>query len=466
MTTQKTTNQTRAAAKADKLSITNVAILDTKNPIPFEPSGESDAFHFATRKNKKYIPFLAPKDNFFQLLLEAKLLSPTNNSCINSKADFCTGNGLVFLEDKNDTIFKEFSDWAKSVNLKGQSLTAICRSGFNNHFTVGNVFIEVVRAKAGTTRGLSVFMRSILDCRLAEPEGDDDIPRTVFISKKFRRKNAWSLIDDQVVELPIYYGDDNMEWFVSDDGTEHCVIHLKNEVPGYDYYGMPSNIASLPHQIMEYKSVRYNMDDIDNNMVVGGIVVLEGNVTQDEANKVGREIIQTHTGDGKRGRWSVVSGAKGITSSKIQSYDTKKEGSFLKLDDSVESKIIDSNNWDSSLYGQHKSSGMGNGGFAYLSAVFDTKNTTVIKPSQEWMMVNFVRVILRMHDQWCGTKWEDLNIGFKTVSPISFSGEINVNKILTINEGRAILGQPALEDLTIGNQLIDTGKTKDNVQKK
>lgn len=456
--------QQRAQNKAEKLSITNVATLDIKNPIPFEPSGESDAFHFATRKNKRYIPFLAPKDNFFQILLEAKLLSPTNNSCINSKADFCTGKGLVHLEEKEDSTFKEFIDWAKRVNKKGQSLNVISKSTFNNHFTFGNGFLEIVRVKVGSSRGLRVYLHSVLDCRLADPtDEDDDIPKTVFISKRFRRKNAWSLVDDLVVELPIYYGDENMQWYVSDEGTEHCVIHLKNETPGYEYYGMPSNCASLPQQILEYKGARANLDDLDNNMVIGGVVVLEGNVTQEEANKVGREIIHTHTGDGKRGRWTVVSGAKGITGSKIQSYDTKKDGSFLKMDENCESKIIDSNNWDSSLYGQHKSSGMGNGGFAYLSAVFDTKNETVIKPMQEWIMENFIKVVLKMHDEWVGTKWADLQIGFKTVSPVSFSGEIDVNKILTVDEGRAILGQPAMEDQAVGKQIIDNGKSKDKV---
>ena len=92
-------------SKKEKNTLSNVETLDVKNPIPFEPSGESSAFHFSAR-NKKYLPFLEPKDNFFQLLLEAKLLSPTNSSCVNSKTNFCIGNGIYFKDEKQSD--KEF----------------------------------------------------------------------------------------------------------------------------------------------------------------------------------------------------------------------------------------------------------------------------------------------------------------------------------------------------------------------
>ncbi|GAB0154764.1 hypothetical protein CHRYSEOSP005_00240 [Chryseobacterium sp. Alg-005] len=444
----------------DKKNITsNVATLDAKNPIPFEPSGESNAFHL-NRRTRRYLPFLEPKDNFFQLLLEAKLLSPTNNSCVNSKTNFCIGKGLYI---KDNVKNKDFETFIKRVNKKGQSLDKLIKSVFNNHFTVGNNFVEVIRGKIGEKKFVWLVNRPFLDCRLSYPN-DDDICKSVFISKEFRRKTAWTLVDDKTVELPVYRGDEEMAWYKSDSGTEHCIIHVKNDVPGYEYYGMPDNIASLPYQILEYKNVRYNLDIIDNNLVAGGVIFLEGNVTQEEGRKVGQDIIYSHTGDGKRGRWTVVTGGKGITNSAMQQFDVKTDGSFLKLDESVENKIVDSNNWDTALYGQHQNStGLGNGGFAYLSAVFDTKNKTVIEPTQELIFQDLIKPFFEIYDNWMGTEFSELDLAFRAVSPASFIGEIDVNSCLTKDEGREILGKPAMEDKNKGSEFITTSKNKKDV---
>lgn len=457
--TAKTPAKTKADQQNKRKSISNVAQLDAKNPIPFEPTGESVAFHFAGRKNRRYIPFLAPKDNFFQLILEAKLLSPTNNSCVNSKTDYCAGKGLILKDEKED---KDFEEWSKRVNKKGESLHKLINLAFNNKFTFGNIFLEVIRGKVGSLKFVKIMQRPVLDCRLAEADGDDTC-QSVFVSKKFRTKNAWSLVDDQCVELPIYYGDDKMDWYLDpDQGTEHCIIHIKNDVPGYDYYGMPDNISSLSHQIAEYKGIRSNLDDFDNNMVVGGMVILEGNFTQEEADKASRDVIATHTGDGKRGRWAVLAGQKGITGSKIQSFDTKKDGSYIELDELAEGKIIDSNNWDKALFGQHKTSGLSNGGFAYLSAVYEIKKETVIEPEQTAMINDLLKPVFAIHDAWCGTKFSELDLMFKQMTPASFKGEIDVNKVLTKDEGREALGYPASEDTTAGKTFIDEQKVNNS----
>jgi hypothetical protein len=258
-----------------------------------------------------------------------------------------------------------------------------------------------------------------------------------------------------------------MNWYKdTSQNTEHCIIHIKNDFAGYDYYGMPDNVSSLPWQILEYKQARYNIDVIDNNLVAGGVIFLEGNVSAEEAKKVGKDIIYTHSGDGKRGRWAVVSGGKDITKSSMQQFTTQSEGSFLKLDETVESKIVDSNNWDSTLYGQHQDGGLGSNGFAYLSSIFDTKNKTVIEPTQQLIINDLLNPFFEIHDDWMGTKWSEFELGFETVSPASFAGNLEINKLLTKDEGREIIGKPIMADAVIGGQFIDNGKSDKNVSNK
>lgn len=450
--------------QSSKKVVSNAVRLDPKNPIPFEPTGGSEAFGFSGRNNR-YLPFLAPKDNFFQLLFEAKLLSPTNNACVNAKALFCNGNGFIFSEDDEEEVIKQFKEWSKRVNNKGQSFSRVMKSIFNNHFTVGNNFLEIIRGKIGSDKFVKIINRSFLDCRLSEPN-EDDICEYVFISKYFRKRNSWNLDENKAVKLPIYYGQDlsRFKWHKEGkQGTEHCIIHLKNEVSGYDYYGMPENVASLPWQILEYKGARYNLDNFDNNLVIGGVVFINGNLSDEEAKKAGKDIIFTHTGDGKRGRWAVVSG-QNIDASKsgIQSFDISQDGSFLEMDENAESKIINSNNWDAALFGNHETTGLGNGGFAYLNAIYEIKKKTVIKPTQKQIKEDLFEPLFKIHDNWCGSKFSELNIDFKEVSPITLIGDIQINKIITVNEGRQSVGMDPLEDETKGAMIIENNTNKES----
>ena len=445
---------------AKKTAVSNVSTLDVKNPIPFEPTGSSSPFLFSNKK-KGYLPFLDPKDNFFQLLLEAKILSPTNDACVNSKTNFCIGNGLYIKDEKaNNEAFLEFT---KHVNKKGQTLDDILESIFNNHFTVGNNFVEIIRGKVGQKKFIRVINRPFLDCRLSEPN-DEDICESVFISKRFRKQTAWTFKDHDSVELPIYYGEDT-KWWKDSNGYEHCIMHLKNDFPGYDYYGMPDNVSSLPWQLLEYKMARYNLDILENNLVVGGIIFLEGNVSSEEGKKVGQDVIFSHTGDGKRGRWTVVAGGNDISKSAVHEFNNQTEGSYLKMDDNVEGKIVDSNNWDSTLYGQHQSGGLGSNGFAYLSSIFDTKNRMVIQPVQNKIISTFLKPLLKIHDEWVGTKLSDLDIGFQSVSPASFVGNINVNNVLKVNEARGFIGLTVDPNEPNGNEYVGGNVNLGNISK-
>lgn len=436
---------------AKKMAASNVSTLDIKNPIPYEPTGSSQSFLLNNSK-RGYLPFLAPKDNFFQLLVEAKMLSPTNAACVNSKANFSIGNGLY---NKDKTLKNpEFDLFSKRVNNKNQTLNKLLKSVFDDYFSVGNSFIELVRGSIGKKKFIRVIKRNVLDCRLTTPN-EDDICESVFISKRFRQTAAWTFKDLDSVELPVYYGDPDMKWYVDPKTKfEHCIIHLKNDTVGYDHYGMPDNVSSLPWQLLEYKMVRYNLDILENNLVVGGLIFLEGNVSAEEGKKVGQDIIYSHTGDGKRGRWTVVTGGNDIAKSTVHEFNSQTDGSYLKMDDNVEGKIVDSNNWDATLYGQHQSGGLGSNGFAYLSSVFDTKNRMVIQPVQKQIMEDFIMPLLEIHDAWAGSKFADLDLGFSTVSPASFIGSININNVVSVNEGRDFLGLPVDPNAPDGNQKI------------
>lgn len=420
--------------------IINAVSLDAKTPIPIEHHGS--AFH--TRKGRRYIPFLEPLDNFAQLLLEAKLLSPTHMACVNSKTQYSIGEGWYL---KNIDKDKSLSLWAATVNKKGQSLNDILRNVFDNLYTAGNAYIEIIRGKFGSSKFVKVYLNSFLDCRLSMLE-DNDTPISIFKSPEFRKKGVWNMTTDDFVELPLYTGSSiGKEWFKDSKGNEHTIIHLKNEISGYDYYGMPSSVSSLPQQILEYKAARYNIDNFDNNLVIGGVIVLQGNLTTDEADKLGNKIIQQHAGDGKRGRYVILTSEAGIENSKVIPFEKQRDGDFIEFDKRIEEKIISANNWDAFLAGIHRQSSLGSGGSAYIRSIFSIKNATVIQPMQAYVIEKFLNPLIQICDSWMGTKWSEHEIGIKPVTPISFLGDIDVNAIITKNEGRTVIGLTALDEI-------------------
>lgn len=439
------------------ISVSNEVVLDAVNPIPFEMKGDPSLFWYDGQK--EYIPFLNPKDNFFSVLQEASLLSPTSSACINSKVFFCSGNGIKIKDFKDDSpLGKEWKKFQKRINNRRQSLGKIGDKFFSNYFRVGNVFIEIVKAQAGKTKKVYAHIHSFLDCRLGKPD-ENDIPQEVLISTKFRKDGTFNIIDN-AISLPIYNGEDT-NWKTCDDGTQRCMIHIKNEMDGYDYYGIPENVSSIIWQILESEGASYNLDNFLNNMVIGGAVILQGNFTDAELTNAARRIVHQHTGKGKRGRWTVMASKQGPGT--IQNFTKETDASFLKLDENAEQKIIDSNNWDSSLYGQNNSKGLGNGGNAYLKQIFKIKHKTVVEPTREIFFEEFLIPFLEIVDEWTGSKWMQNEFVFESINIEDLVDEIDVNSVITVDEGREKLGMDKLEN-DKGKLIISEIKKNNNVQ--
>lgn len=434
--------------------ISNAAKLDAKTPIPLETNGMG----FITKKGRRYVPFFDSGDNFFQILLEAALLSPTNFACIGSKTKFSIGKGLRLAQKKDSAApeDKELAKWCRRVNKKGQSFNKILKGIFNNRYAAGNSFIELVRFSVGKTKYFQIYLRNYIDCRLNMPGADeDDIPTSVFISKTFRKKGVWNFTEkDDPIEIALYNGDPKQKWTKGDDGVERLVIHLKNEVSGYDYYGMPSNVASLPQQILEYKFARYNMDNFDNNMVIGGVITVEASLTPDEAAKFSKDVTGAHTGDGKRGKYVILASEQGIKNSRIENFDQDKEYDYIEGDKRIEEKIILSNEWSKALI-DPQSSGLGNSG-KQIKEIYETKMNTVIAPEQTAILEDFVIPVMEMIDAWTGSKWASYAYEFDKIPVLGIGTEIDINSVLTVDEGREAIGYQTIGGES-GKARIKTG---------
>lgn len=449
------------ARKSSKVNVSNEIKLDPKNPIPFELSGTSFSFF---EQSHQYIPFLGNNDDFFNILQEARLLSPTQNACINTRKTYCLAGGITIKDlPKGKTLKKhnpELYEFMKCVNNRDESLNSIIGDILESFDTYGNAFIEIVKGKVAGKPFVYVYVWNTPECRLAQPK-DENLPaKYVLKSQRFLKQGIFKFTSDDVTKLPLLSKRKIKDGWKSDEkGTKRIVIHLKRKMSGYSHYGMPESIACLTHQILEYRGARYNLDLFDNNLNQGGIMVIKGNMSQKEATEKARLVHNQHAGPGKAGRWVFIATEGGIEGSEAHPFDTQKEGSYIELDKSLENKILVQNRWHKVLAGLDDGSALGKGS-GYLKTIYDIALKTVIRPQQEMIMENFLMPFFEIVDEHMGTKFSELDLIFHNATPASFIQMLkNPDAAVTRNEVRSELGLS--EDSTsAGNEYMSQGKSQ------
>jgi hypothetical protein len=424
--------------KTNKPRVSNRLSLDAERPIPIGYG--NNVFSFVHQVS--YIPFLQPKDNFAQTLIETRFLSDTHNACVVTKKDYCAGEGFHYTN--SDKPFSEDQkNWFKSMNRKNQSALKINKKIFEDLFTWGNVPIEIIKTTVTGKNYLYVIPHSFLEWRLGKPN-DDDVVEYAIQSKLFLKNTGAYLTADALKKskkLPIYnpMNTDKQNWEKDEFGGYRTLLWLKNDVSGFPYYGMPSAIASLIYQILEYKSARYNLDNFDNNMIAAAILALKGSLGQEEANKIAKEIIKQHTGDGKRGRTVVIASEEGIDGSDFHKIDTKADGSFKESDDAWSQKIILANQWDAILAGIISPSTLGKGS-GFLTKIYEQKLKSVIIPAQQTLMDEVWSTIFEIANDWLKLDIDVENIAIKNSIDISGLTDVDITPAVTRNEVRKAKG--------------------------
>jgi capsid portal protein len=374
------------------------------------------------------------------------------------------GKGLSIKEiDKPN---EDFINWLTCVNNKRQNFDTVLLNSVDGERTQGNQFIEVVRGSLAGKRYIKVYPKSFLFCRLNNPD-DYSNPTSVIISKQLA-KQKYVVVDD-ALEIPLWSEnplDKKEVWWTDKNGDEHTMLHFKNEVSGIEHYGMPASVAGLRYQVLEGKTAQYNIDNLDNNMVLGGLLVFKSGMTQEEAQKQAKEILLSHVGEGKTGRIAVLSSEEGIDSVQFIPYSTQKEGSFIESDKHVQEKIIIANEWDSLLAGISRAGSLGSGS-EYIRSIFDVKEAVLLNPLRKRVIDNIVKPIVQIWSDWMGVK--DVlkyEFEFKSQMPFSFMGDLDPETFMKVKEARSLAGLEP--DEANGEKYLSEmgGKSKNNVQSK
>lgn len=430
--------------KKTKVRVSNKVVIDANDPIPLKQGSQV----FSIVHKDGYLPFLPGTknaDTFARTLIEARLLSPTGNQCVITKKDYCAGKG--FISKKKDQILpKKFLDWCMSMNLKNQSAVKLTKNIFEDFFTYGNVPIELVRFTVGGQKKLFVYVHSFLEWRLGRPD-DNDIVQYAVQSKLLLRENVVMTADmiKKSKRLPIYNSNntEKQNWKKDEDdkSVERTLIWYKNSVTGLPHYGLPSNIGALYNEVLEHNGAQFNLDEFENGMVPSGVLALKGQVSQEEADKITKKVIATHTGNGRRARVITVASEEGIDGSDFHKMETERDGSYIESDDKWCQKIIMANDWDSVLMGMINASTLGKGS-GFITKIIEHKLKTVIRPAQEDIMDEVWNTILKIADAWLGFGLDQYEIEIKNAIDISGLTDVDITPAVQVNEVRIAKNLP------------------------
>ncbi len=456
-------NNGSVTATEKRPPVTNVVKLDPENPIPINYSQI-----FTITSGQRYIPFLGNDDNIANILWEARLLSLTHNSCIQSIAKTSVGKGIFVNNVEEGKVDKEFLTFIDKVN-KCDSLSGLILKGIDAMLTDGNAWLEIVKGSFAGKNYIKVYLHTTLDCRFADPPKDKDEPIEIIKSRRFRerRNKMISSRSLKAVVLPLYSDseiDQPNVWKKDESGDLHTVIHLFNYFGGIPFYGIAPSVPGLRQQVMEGSSAQYNLDNFDNNMVMSALLVFKSAMTQQEAIANAKEIIKTHTGKGKIGRVGVVASEGGIEDFELIPLETQKEGSFIEFDKRNEEKIITAHNWDKIFFANSADGSFGKGS-TYIRGIWDVKKATVIDPLLEYWTSTFIKPFIKIvADHLKKPEWLKYEFGFKSAMPFSYASDININKVLTKNEGREMIGKTKIEGDQWEETIDGNIKKQENVQ--
>ncbi|RFM30022.1 phage portal family protein [Deminuibacter soli] len=415
-----------------EFTVRNEVRLDPKDPIPIRFSGDS----FKVVQGRKYIPFMGGKDNMPNLLLEARMTSVTQNACIESIARSTVGKGLLVrdVESPNPGLL----EWMRSVNNKRESFNEVLKNIVDGERTQGNQFIEIVLGQVNGKKYMKVHLHSMLFCRLNEPD-DFSEPTAVVISKQLA-KQRYQMIPENARQIPLWSDNPLDKPWLEENGEKRTMLHFKNKVSGMEHYGLPASVSGLRHQVLEGKSAQYNIDNFDNNMILGGMLIFKSSMTQEEAQKNAKEIMMSHIGEGKTGRIAVISSEQGLNDVEFKPYNTQQEGSFIEFDKHVQEKIIAANNWDALLAGFTRTGSLGTGS-AYIRSIYDVKEATLLNPLRTELLEKVVRPIMQIYAEWFGAKDVlEYEFFFQSAMPFSFMGDIDPGSFMQVNEARELAG--------------------------
>jgi hypothetical protein len=415
-------------------------------PSPWVPAFDSDQF-------------------YFRYLSEILRQSPTQMSCVLSKTNFVVGDDFNLeygkksikpkpiaentISDKDAAILDGLIEMADAA---GEGLREVLYKIALCIESNGNGYALLKKVKVGATTRVYISPLESIWCRVSRLTKDEPIPKigvSANWEQEFGIKEVFNL--QQYGCYPYWTADDNTgniigrteEKAVQNAPIAYSVIHVKNYLPEYFYYGMPDSLASLIYQQLEKEIGNFNLDEFYNGFMANTLIQGVVDNSDDEKNVFNKSLKNTFTRSkdttkSNRIFTNLVSSKEALLT--VQKLDAQiREGAFRDLVEISREQIITAHRWHPQLAGIMMPGKLGNSTQDIVN-VYSLAMATVIKPKQKTLIDKIITPYLRLNGV------EDYTLSISNQMPLSFAGQIDVNEILLKNEMRKMIGEQELNE--------------------
>lgn len=404
----------------------------------------------------RYIPYLSYDNYLLNELREIALHSPTNASILRQKQRLVGGDGLKLTAEKamltgkerkvDEATIQKVEDYLAEVNPEGENIEQLKNAVIADLIDTGNAFIHMIKTKGIVT--LVQYHVPMKNVRFVKMDLGQRKPSKVGVSRYFDSTPAM-VAPEYVEEYPLYpnFGTPtgfNGQPLANTPEGEHCILHIYEKHPDFDYWGVPSYISGKLAAQSEYKINKFNNSQLDNGFMPSGIMQFFGNASKEEAQNVLDRFREQYTGTGNNSRLVAQFIADPELAAKYIQLSQTYEGQFLDMFDLSQRQIIIAHEWFPAMAGMAISGQLGN--IQQLKIEFEILKNTVIRDYQNILRRQWFAPMLKTAGELQKQDWKGLNLEILPCSVLGFIAEFNADAAMTINEKRENLNLPPIAD--------------------
>lgn len=394
-------------------------------------------------KQTDWFPFFKDSDNIYinDLAKRAKR-SPTHGAILQSKAIYSAGQGFTYSKEgeeiPKDNLDSKFSDYINGVNNHNDSLHSLFGKNAYDLGYSGNVYLEVKKGKEFT----SAWYMDASKVRVNK--------ETAFVSAWWhiiKNDSTMESEDYPIKRIELWNGK-------TDTKQKHFVMHLRNDVPEFDYYGLPESIQALKWADIEYKIGEFNLTKLKNGFFPSVSMTIVGTPPEGMTEQGYVDaIVDKFTDEGNNSKMVVQMVDDSDQAPIIREFTGASEGEMLQLQNTSRDMIVAGHRWFPSLAGIATAGQLGSN--QQIRNEYNIALKGLIIPQYQ-------KPLLRLYNNLLKIAGFDIELDILNVAPVGLEDTLDAKLVLTEDEQRTALGYDPLTD----EQKAEREANKPNVEPK
>ena len=215
-------------------------------------------------------------------------------------------------------------------------------------------------------------------------------------------------------------------------------MHLRNDVPEYDYYGLPESLQVLKWADIEYKIGEFNLTKLKNGFFPSVALTVVGTPPEGMTEQQYVEKLQEKfTDEGNNHKMVVQMVDDKDQAFQVTEFTGASEGEMLQLQTTARDMIVSGHRWFPALAGISTAGQLGSN--QQIRNEYNIALKGLIIPQYQ-------KPLLRFYNDLLMIAGFDVELGILNVAPVGIEDSLDPKAVLTQDEQREMLGFAPLTD--------------------